>query len=194
MRLRIAQGLISRDETEVKLYFDGMVRKVGVITDFGDARNAVIKEAENQKYDWMVFLDSDEELTEDSVRIIKRYIESGTSQAYALPRLEFVSDRKHYDDSVYPDWQHRIFKLGVGFNYRGGIHESLFKNDSLAEVVRIIRCPIYHYGRCMPKEFIALKYLNYERIKGGLPLLEALPEGYDLSNAKLWEKEIPFIP
>lgn len=193
MKLKIAQGLISRDDTKVELYFDGLVKKVGLVSDFGDARNTVIRQAEVEKYDWIVFLDADEELKAPAVKLIRKYIESGAAEAFALPRIEFVGDKKHYDDSVYPDWQHRVFKLNVGHNYRGGVHESLFKGDILAPVVRLLRCPIYHYGRCMPKEFLALKYLNYERIKAGLPLLDKIPDGYSLDDAHFWEKEIPFL-
>lgn len=191
---KIAQGLLCRTEqTVVKCYFDGLVRRVGTISNYGNARNEIIKTAEAKKYDWIVFLDSDEELQESGISLIKRYIEAGVSDAFGLPRIEFVKDQNHYDDSVYPDWQHRVFRLNSGFSYRGDVHETLYKGSQIAEVVHLIRCPIYHYGKCESKEFLALKYLNYERMKAGLPTLDKLPDNYPLDTAKFWEKEIQFL-
>jgi hypothetical protein len=45
----------------------------------------------------------------------------------------------------------------------------------------------------MPKEFLALKYMNYERIKNGEELLKEVPANFDLDKSTFWRREIPFI-
>lgn len=194
MSLRIAQGLICRSaKDKVPDYFDGIVKRFGHIDDYGEARNEVIRKAENENYNWIVFLDVDEELQPEGAALIRKYIDAGITGCFALPRIEFVRDREHYDDTYYPDWQLRIFKLGIGYHYEGNIHESLHKGTEAVDPVHLLRCPIYHYGKCMPKEFLALKYMNYDKMKNGEELLKELPPNFNLDKSMFWRREIPFI-
>lgn len=144
--------------------------------NFSDARNALIKWAEAEKYDWIFMLDTDEAMFPYNIENIKKYI-TKENTFIILPRIEFCQDFNHYVPKLYPDKQGRIFKLNIGYHFRTKVHELLFKGKDTQSALQtgygifIPDCPIYHYGECKPKEVVWLRWHNYGRIKEGkLPL------------------------
>jgi len=145
--------------------------------DWAEARNAVI---ERTKTEWLFMLDADEAMFRHHVERIKS-IMSGKATFVVLPRVEFVGDSGHYDPSVYPDWQGRIFRTGCGYRYRNKVHEVLFRENDEREAVLMgyatyaKDCPIYHYGQCKDPSIIWLRHHNYGLIKNGKEPLTEVP-------------------
>lgn len=140
---------------------------------FSEKRNAVIKQAEELGYDAIFFLDADECMFPRDINEVKYFLEY--EEIIALPRYEFGWDRNHYDPTIYPDYQGRVFCLNKGYHYQGNIHEILFPKDSeksveeLNKFFKVENAHIYHYGRCRTPEAIAEKYERYNRIITGIP-------------------------
>ena len=160
--------------------------------NFADARNAVIKVAEGQGYTHLFMLDSDECMFPEDIETVKKYMED--REFVCLPRIEFVQDRDHFNPKIYPDYQGRCIKLGIHYHYQNKVHEMLWKGVDKVEARKVVtnfplkipNCPIYHYGRCKPAEYLWLKSQNYVRIVNGTPLLTAIPEGMDLNADVLY--------
>lgn len=200
---RFAVDFHSTDFTnEILGQFGFRVHRQDWVNDYAKARNILIQCAEEAGMDYLVMLDADEAL--DRHEAIKLQTYAKDFDAIVLPRIEFVQDFEHYDDHLFPDFQLRAFKLNRGFHYRNKIHEMLHDDSGVALMAvrgnrtkkhTIITMPdvfLYHYGRTAPKAQLALKYFNYDRKMKGLAPLTELPAGYDLENAKFWERAIPW--
>lgn len=158
--------------------------------DFSFARNTVIRKAESLEYNAMIMLDADECLTADSFRNITKYLDDYDN--LALPRIEFVMDYGHFDPSIDPDKQGRVFKLNMGYHYNNKVHEMLHDAQEVNawysdRFCFATNCTIYHYGRSREDiKRTAIKYINYDRQTQGLEPLTELPDGYSIEGAKFW--------
>ena len=159
--------------------------------NFADARNAVIKVAEGQGYTHLFMLDSDECMFPEDIEIVKQYLEE--NEFIWLPRIEFVKDNEHFNPNLYPDYQGRVFKLGIHYHYQNKVHEMLFKGEdkvlarkTKVKPLKLPNCHIYHYGSCIDKEELWLKRHNYDRIEIGLPLLTEVPKDTVIDEEALW--------
>lgn len=162
--------------------------------NFAEARNLVIKEAEALEYTHLFMLDSDECMFPKSIAIVKKYLKN--REFIFLPRIEFVKDHKHFNPKFYPDWQGRVFQLGIDYHYQNKIHEMLYKGKDKVEArgaglnpLKLPNCHIYHYGKCRSKEYLWLKYHNYSRLAIGLPLLAEVPKDTEINEGNLWGGE-----
>ena len=169
--------------------FDGMVIRVQQnVLNYAEARNAVIEQAEMDGYTHILFLDADECMFPVDIEKIKVMLEE--HEALMLPRYELGPTTEFYNPTLYPDYQGRAFKLGVGYEYRNPIHEILYKKNEDKCVwenngfTESNDTHIFHYGRCKAPENIWLRYHNYGRIKEGLEKITEIPEGtkVDLSS------------
>lgn len=177
--------------------FDGgVIRLVNNILNYADARNAVIKQAEIEGYTHLLFLDADECMFPEDIEKIKLKLEE--HDALMLPRYELGPNPDFYNPTLYPDYQGRAFKLGVGYEYRGPIHEILYKKNEEkcvwenAGFVASDDTHIYHYGRCKAPESIWLRYHNYGRIQQGLEKLDKIPEGTDIDVSPNFKDVVKF--
>jgi len=159
--------------------------------NYSDARNLVIKTAEDLKYTHLFMLDSDECMFPRDIKIVKQYLKE--NEFIWLPRIEFVKDNKHFNPNLYPDYQGRVFKLGIHYHYQNRVHEMIFKGEDKViarktevKPLKLPNCHIYHYGSCFSKERLWLKRHNYERIEIGLPLLTEVPKGTKINEEALW--------
>lgn len=171
---------------------------------FAGARNVLIQTAEEMGLDFLVMLDADEALAKPDCIVLQNYAQE--FDAIVLPRIEFVGDTNHFDDFLFPDFQLRAFRLGKNYHYRNKVHEMLYNDQGKAliaqrggrstteNILTLPTVPIYHYGRTNPdRSYMALKYINYDLIQAGKKPLAKLPDGFDLENAKFWERSIPFF-
>lgn len=147
--------------------------------NFSEARNEALRHVTG---DWVMMLDGDEAMFPEDLERLRSRMDAAT--AICLTRIEFVLDHRHVDRTVYPDWQCRVFKAGIGYHFKGVVHEMLFAEGEAAPVLSNGRasyvedCPIYHYGQCKPRENVWLKHHNYGLVTKGLPPLERVPEGF----------------
>ena len=162
--------------------FDGCVIRIqSNVVSYAEARNKVIAQAENEGYTHLLFLDADECMFPEDIEKIRQRLEE--HEAIMLARYELGPTPEFYNPTLYPDYQGRAFKLGVGYEYRGPIHEILYKKNEAkcvwenAGFVASDDTPIYHYGRCKEPSAIWLRYRNYDRIKQGLEKIYEIPEG-----------------
>ena len=175
--------------------FDGIVIKVAEnCNSYAEARNEVIKMADS--FSHILFLDADELMFPEDIQKIRIKLE--TTEALMLPRYELGPTPEYYNPTLYPDYQGRAFKIGVGYEYRNPIHEILYKKNEekcVWENVGFVASddtPIYHYGRCKDPKKIWLRYHNYERIKQGLDRLTDIPEGVDIDISPNFKDVIKF--
>jgi hypothetical protein len=210
--MRVCLGMLARSDRAAEPLLDRVLEIVGPsfdgieivydeghhIADYAAARNRVIARAESADYDWMFMLDSDECMFPRDIATVRTLMARG-QRLIILPRHEFVCDFDHYDPTGYPDYQARVFRLGVGYRYRRRVHEGLFRRFSPVSDLRLRRglisetTPIYHYGRLKTAAVMALKMHNYERIGRGEPPLDQLPQGYPMANDDaFWTECVPF--
>lgn len=165
--------------------------------DYSAARNTLIEHAESAGCDWIFMLDADECMFPDEIRTVRKYMNN--CDFIALPRIEFVKDFNHFDFTLYPDYQGRVFKLGIGYRFRRKIHEMVHRpNDETPMMARpterlvVPNCHIYHYGRCKPAEHLWLKYHNYDLLMKDKPLLDKIPNGVKINEGDFWKSCVKF--
>lgn len=81
---------------------------------FGEQKNSAIDRATS---DWVFILDADERVSDDLRAEIQRVLETSTPAgpvAYSLPRKNYYYGKWIRWGGVYPDYQLRLFRRGVG--------------------------------------------------------------------------------
>ena len=157
------------------------------IVDFAAARNRLIRVAEAKGYDWIFMVDADECMFPGDVARVRCLMERGVD-FIALPRVELVNDFNHWDPSMYPDYQARVFRLGRGYHYRNPVHEMLYARAARRcelekrDFARSDSTPLYHYGKTKPAAVVVSKLMQYEAIKTASTALDTL----DVRGAVLW--------
>lgn len=192
----------STDSTvEVARGFGAIVLPVQWDDDFAAARNEVLRQATG---DWILHLDADEVLDAVGAERIREIVDADgdgaqgiwvTMANYSNDPLAFrwtaVDSHTHYSRG-YPGYVRvelvRLFKNGMGIEYRERIHENL--GESLEKTEAILReepITIHHYGFSTdthePQPTVkGLNYLRLSKLK-----VEEHPEQHkawlDLANA-----------
>jgi hypothetical protein len=209
---RVALGMLARSDPDsepllprilsiVSDSFDGVeiLRDEGKrITHYGAQRNRLIELAERKGYDWVFMLDSDECMFPEDIAKV-RLLMTPDRRLIILPRYEFVKDFDHYDPRGYPDYQGRVFRLGVGYRYRHSVHEGLYRRFAVMSEMRLRHgyfsdeTPIYHYGRVRSPEELALKFHNYDLIARGKTPVDTVPdEMVGLDHTHRWGHVVRF--
>ncbi|MDD7795328.1 tetratricopeptide repeat-containing glycosyltransferase family 2 protein [Clostridium sp. 'White wine YQ'] len=110
---------------------------------FSDARNESLKYATK---DWILILDADEELSNDSIEVLKKLLESSLNE----DTIYFFETLSYYGDSIDKtsisiNLNPRLFKNNQGTHYEGEIHNQLIYSEKKYGVMcRDIK--VYHYG------------------------------------------------
>jgi hypothetical protein len=94
--------------------------------DFSAMRNAAVAMVP-AGIDWVLMLDADEELVPEDFAGLFRLMESGTHDAYALPRYNFPGADKTGQVLSYPDRQVRLLRHTPEHRvrYSGAVHETV---------------------------------------------------------------------
>lgn len=89
---------------------------------FADWRNEGLKKA---KYDWILYIDTDEEITPKLRLEINQLINQSVSQysAYAIPRRNFIFGQEFKHGGQWPDYQKRLFQKNKLIKWTGDLHE-----------------------------------------------------------------------
>lgn len=210
--MKVILGMLSRSDRSQEPLLERILSIVGPcfddvaivedegkrIADYGAQRNRLIEIGERKRFDWMVQLDSDECMFPKDIETVKSLM-TAENRLIVLPRYEFVKDFDHYDPRGYPDYQGRVFRLGVGYRFGKRVHEGLYRRFSPMSEMRLKRgafsdsTPIYHYGRVKTPAELLLKFYNYDLIaKGELPVDE-LPAGTNEEDGvERWGDVTPF--
>lgn len=111
------------------------------VDDFAAARNRSLELATG---DWILVMDADDELTPESLPILRRWLKHaqdidvvGLYRRYPYPGME--------SDGV--SIQPRLFRNGRGIHFEGAIHEQVTRADgTTASPGHILACTIFHHG------------------------------------------------
>ena len=140
------------------------------IDDFSAARNESIKHATK---DWVLVLDADEVLDEESKKTIKELINDKENDAFLFLQKNytngtsiagFVNEEHKKEDKIYAGWYGsyivRLLRNKKGYKFEGTVHELVepsieSKNDKIAATNVVI----HHYGNVEPD--IAKKKRQY---------------------------------
>ncbi len=134
------------------------------------------------KNDWVLSLDADESLSENSIREISMLFSRPlVNEGYEFPRLSWTMGRWIRHGGWYPDWQLRLFNRKLA-NWQGGEH--VHERVSAANVGRL-KEPIQHF----PFENLAEQVATNNRYSG-LGASELQTRGVRFSCLKLVFKPI----
>lgn len=105
--------------------------------DFSEWRNLGAKSA---KSDWLLYIDSDERVTEKLREEIKRTILEGVDVAYAIPRKNFLLGHEMHWGGWWPDYVLRLIRKDALIEWRGKLHEQ----PKIKGKVGKLRNPLIH--------------------------------------------------
>lgn len=92
----------------------------GVSGSFADWRNFGAKKA---KGEWLLYVDSDEEITDKLKRTILESIKSDLYSGYAIPRRNIIWNQEMKHCGLYPDYVLRLIKKDKLQGWFGELHE-----------------------------------------------------------------------
>lgn len=112
---------------------------------FADARNYSISKATK---DWILYLDADEVLQQNSHAIIEKTLTHSQANRFLLQMINYVDDTFQVDSNHYFTYhQPRLFKNKIGYQFQNRIHETLYLNNEDIEIVdEQMPLKVYHYG------------------------------------------------
>ncbi|MEK7168642.1 MAG: glycosyltransferase family 2 protein [Patescibacteria group bacterium] len=130
---------------------DELVLVNGIKGSFNDWRNEGLKKA---KGDWILYLDSDEEVPENlKIEICKLIgnwkLEIG-NYAYAIPRRNFIFNKEFKYSGQYPDYQKRLFKRSALKKWTGIVHEEPMYEGEMGH----LKNPMIHHKNMTLSEMV----------------------------------------
>ncbi len=102
--------------------------------------------------DWILSLDADEEVTPELAREMQAAVESGSADAYDMPRLSRFLGRWMRHGGWYPDRQLRLLRRGSGSFKIVPVHEHIVLNDGMT--LGRLRSVLLHYTYPEVKDFV----------------------------------------
>ena len=149
----------SKDNTmELSVDYANVLKKISFTGHYGNQKNRAIEQAVT---DWVLFVDADERMNEQSLKSLQGLIDQDEFDSYAFPRKNFVDDV--YDEEHYPDFQIRLFRAYC--RYVRPVHEELvgFHNrKELGDDMAMIHSKKSdrHNNRNKAYDSFAAKYIN----------------------------------
>ena len=92
----------------------------GVNGTFSEYRNEGAKKA---KSDWLLYVDTDEEVTPELKDQILKVVQSDEFSAYAFPRRNFIFGKEFKHGGMWPDFVLRLIKKDKLEKWEGDLHE-----------------------------------------------------------------------
>lgn len=113
--------------------------------NFSEARNYSLEQA---KSDWILFLDADEELTNESKGNLGKYIREEKCEGYFIKIVNYIGKEGWVETC--PDLVFRLFRNKPQYRFHGAIHEQIadviLKNNKTAAYQIAEGIVINHYG------------------------------------------------
>lgn len=106
---------------------------------FSQWRNEGLKKA---KGDWILYIDTDEEVTPELIEEILQLIDSDQSiGCFAVPRRNIIFGKEFKSSGQYPDYQKRLFKKETLKKWTGDVHEEPIFDGQMGH----LKNPIIHH-------------------------------------------------
>ncbi|MGD2433619.1 glycosyltransferase [Bacillus velezensis] len=123
--------------------------------DFAKARNYALQHAEG---DWILVLDADEELDQETGRFLTSLLHDGLPSRGLLKIINYTG--KQLDENeAFESMQPRLFRNHKGLLYQGRIHENISaSNEEENNAFFTLPCVIHHYGYLEQEEKIKQKH------------------------------------
>lgn len=136
------------------------------LKDFADQRNRMLEECEGE---WVLYLDGDESLSEDTWALFTALMLIKRLEACYFPRMTFYPDEQHckVGYGLWPDLQLRLFRNREGIRFERPIHEKLTGIEG--RVALALDAPILHYSRLRksPEELVE-KLKRFDQASGDI--------------------------
>lgn len=128
---------------------DELVLINGVKGSFNDWRNEGLKKA---NCEWVLYLDSDEEITANLQKEIELIIknEELIIKAYAIPRRNYIFNKEFKYSGQYPDYQKRLFKREKLKKWTGIVHEEPIYEGEMGH----LKNPMIHHKNMTLSEMV----------------------------------------
>lgn len=112
---------------------------------FAEARNYGLSKAAG---DWILWLDADEEVDAVDAPRLREVLQMEHSSLAFIELINFYGESPPHLDRVYRLAHHRLFRNGIGLQFRGAIHEQLNIDKILPQMNEIpqLNVKVYHYG------------------------------------------------
>lgn len=138
----------------------------GTIADFSCVRNQCL---DNAKYDWFLYLDSDETIDETLIKEIQEISEKNTGVVvYKIsPRIIYDGKLIEYS-SNYPGWQNRFFNKKTGARFIKSVHERIDFDKRLIEQIELSG----HWHYFVDKDFDMNKLKKYSLMESKMAFLK----------------------
>jgi len=137
------------------------------LTSFSSQRNLALKQV---KSDWVLFLDSDEQVSPELAREITSKIAASNYSAYRMKRLNYFFGRAIKHGGYWPDWQTRLFKVKDFNKFTGAVHETPHFSGSLSDLENhLTHFSHRNLAEGLEKSLIWTKKEAEEFIKAGHP-------------------------
>ncbi|WP_342050654.1 MULTISPECIES: glycosyltransferase family 2 protein [unclassified Cupriavidus] len=105
---------------------------------FGPQKNLALSKVQTE---WVLSIDADERVTPELRDEILAAIESGSADAYEMPRLSRFCGRFIRHGGWYPDYLTRVFRVGKARFTDDLVHENVVADQPVAR----LRTPLLHY-------------------------------------------------
>lgn len=99
---------------------------------YSDWRNRGAQEA---KGDWILYLDSDERVTDDLKDEILQIVKGSVYTTFAIPRINIILGKKMMHGGEWPDYQIRLFSKDSKFEWKGDLHERPVYKGELGHLI-----------------------------------------------------------
>ena len=109
---------------------------------FSQWRNEGLKEETGE---WVLYIDSDEEVSQDLRSEIEIEIRQDKYSAYALPRRNIIFGQEFKYSGQYPDYQKRLFLRSKILKWTGELHEEPEMEESASQRMGHLKNPIIHH-------------------------------------------------
>lgn len=103
----------------------------GAPGNFSDWRNLGAKRAEGE---WLLYVDSDEEVTPELRSMIEKVSETEEFAGYAIPRRNFIFGKEFKHGGLYPDYVLRLIKKDKLIGWEGELHEQPKVNGKVSHL------------------------------------------------------------
>ena len=134
--------------------------------DFSAQRNRMLQHCSG---DWVIYLDADERLDNNSWEILRLTLASENCDCWYLPRMTFYPDSANcrIGYGLWPDLQLRLFKNTAGLKFINKIHEQLTGIKGRSGILP--DCPILHLTHILKsRKKIEEKLKNFDQAAGGV--------------------------